>query len=169
MTRDVKMSSINAAVLTISDKGSQGERVDSSGDYIIKTFNKAGITVIKYEIVPDELDMISMTLKQWADTGGIDLIITTGGTGLAPRDVTPEATRMVIEKEVPGIVDMMRSNGFKGTPTAVLSRALAGVRGKCLIINLPGNPRAVKEYLELILLVIPHAIDTLQGKIGDHN
>jgi len=163
------MSTINAAVLTISDKGSKGERADSSGDHIVRTFGKAGIAVAKYEIIPDELDTIAITLKQWADSGGVDLIITTGGTGLAPRDVTPEATRMVIEKEVPGIVDMMRSNGFKDTPAAVLSRALAGVRGKCLIINLPGNPRAVKEYMELILLVIPHAVDTLQGKIGDHN
>ena len=163
------MSMISAAVLTISDKGSRGERVDSSGDYIVKTFQKAGINVAKYEIVPDELDTIATTLKQWADVDGIDLIITTGGTGLAPRDVTPEATRMVIDKEVPGIVDMMRSNAFNKTPTAVLSRAMAGVRGRCLIINLPGSPKAVQEYMELILAVVPHAIDTLKGKIGDHD
>jgi molybdenum cofactor synthesis domain-containing protein len=160
---------VNAGVLTISDKGSTGERVDSSGDYIAKTFRKLGILVAKYEVVPDDFTTIGMTISQWADIGSIDLIITTGGTGLAPRDVTPEATRTVIEKEVPGIVEMMRSNGFKKTPTAILSRAVAGMRGKCLIINLPGNPRAVQEYLELILPIIPHAIDTLKGEIGDHH
>lgn len=159
---------INAAVLTISDKGSRGERADSSGEYIVTTLRKLGLTVDRYEVVPDELDTIAAKLKQWADSGGTDLIFTTGGTGLAPRDVTPEATLQVIEKEVPGIADMLRSNGFKNTPTAILSRGLAGVRGRCLIINLPGSPRAVQEYIELVMPVIPHAIDTLQGKIGDH-
>ena len=159
---------INAAVLTISDKGSRGERIDSSGEYIVTALRTQGIPVDKYEVVPDELDMIAAKLKQWADDGRTDLIFTTGGTGLAPRDVTPEATLQVIEKEVPGIADMLRFNGFKNTPTAILSRGLAGVRGRCLIINLPGSPRAVQEYIELIMPVIPHAIYTLQGKIGDH-
>ncbi len=159
---------INAAVLTISDKGSRGERADSSGEYIVAALRKLDIMVDRYEIVPDELDTIAAKLKQWADSGGTDLIFTTGGTGLAPRDVTPEATLKVIEKEVPGIADMLRSNGFKNTPTAILSRGLAGVRGRCLIINLPGSPRAVQEYIGLVMPVIPHAIDTLQGKIGDH-
>ncbi|MBN1376226.1 MAG: MogA/MoaB family molybdenum cofactor biosynthesis protein [Dehalococcoidia bacterium] len=159
---------INAAVLTISDKSSKGERGDSSGDYIVTALRKLGITVAKYEVIPDDLDTIAGMLRQWADMGDTDLIFTTGGTGLAPRDVTPEATCMVIEKEVPGIADMMRSSGFKNTPTAILSRALAGMRGRCLIINLPGNPRAVREYLELIMPIIPHAIDTLHGKIDDH-
>lgn len=159
---------INAAVLTISDKGSRGERVDSSGEYIVAALRKQGMTVDRYEVVPDELGTIVATLKQWADDGHTDLIFTTGGTGLAPRDVTPEATLQVIEKEVPGIADMLRSSGFKNTPTAILSRGLAGVRGRCLIINLPGSPRAVQEYIELVMPVIPHAIDTLQDKIGDH-
>jgi molybdenum cofactor synthesis domain-containing protein len=159
---------INAAVLTISDKGSRGERADGSGDFINTALRNLGLTVARYEVVPDELDIIAQTLIKWADAGDIDLIFTTGGTGLAPRDVTPEATRMVIEKEVPGIADMLRSNGFKNTPTAILSRAMAGVRARCLIINLPGNPRAVQEYIELVMPVIPHAIDTIKGKIGDH-
>jgi molybdopterin adenylyltransferase len=158
---------INAAVLTVSDKGSRGERADSGGEYIVAALRKLGIAVDRYEIVPDELESIAAKLKQWADSGA-DLIFTTGGTGLAPRDVTPEATLQVIEKEVPGIADMLRSSGFKNTPTAILSRGVAGVRGRCLIINLPGNPRAVQEYIELVMPVIPHAIDTLQGKIGDH-
>lgn len=162
------MGVYNAGVLTISDKGYTGERTDSSGDYIVKTFRKLGVNVAKYEVVPDDLTTIVMTLEQWADIGGVDLILTTGGTGLAPRDVTPEATLSVIQKEVPGIAEIMRSNGFKKTPTAILSRAVAGVRGQCLIINLPGNPRAVEEYLDLLLPVIPHAIDTIKGRIGDH-
>lgn len=159
---------INAAVLTVSDKGSRGERADSGGEYIVAELRKLGMTVDRYEIVPDELDAIAAKLKQWADDGAADLIFTTGGTGMALRDVTPEATLKVIDKEVPGIADMLRSSGFKNTPTAILSRGIAGVRGRCLIINLPGNPRAVQEYIELVMPVIPHAIDTLQGKVGDH-
>jgi molybdopterin adenylyltransferase len=157
-----------AGVLTISDKGSSGERADASGDYIKSHLNRMDISVSKYGIIPDETSAISATLIKWVDEGDINLIFTTGGTGLAPRDVTPEATRAVIEREVPGIVDVMRCIAFSKTPNAILSRAIAGVRGRCLIINLPGSPRAVKEYLEIIMPVIPHAIDTLLGKIGDH-
>jgi molybdenum cofactor synthesis domain-containing protein len=157
-----------AGVLTISDKGSQGRRADASGEFIRKCLHEMDIAIARYEIVADEKSLISKTLSLWADSGEIDIIITTGGTGISPRDVTPEATQSVIEKELPGIVEMMRSNGYKKTPTAILSRAVAGVRGRCLIVNLPGNPRAVEEYLDLLLPVIPHAIDTLQGRIGDH-
>ena len=124
--------------------------------------------VARYEIVADEENIISGTIAAWADSGELDLIVTTGGTGISPRDVTPEATLKVIEKELPGIVEMMRAIGFRKTPTAILSRAVAGIRGKCLIVNLPGNPRAVQEYLELLLPVVPHAIETLQGRSGDH-
>ncbi len=157
-----------AGVLTISDKGSQGQRVDASGDYIVKVFQDLDIEVARYEIVADEAAAIAKTLALWADSGGVDLIVTTGGTGISPRDVTPEATRAVIEKELPGIVELMRSSGYKKTPTAILSRAVAGVRGQCLIVNLPGNPRAVEEYLDLLLPVVPHAIETLQGRFGEH-
>jgi len=158
----------DAGVLTISDKGSEGERPDASGEYIVQTFDDNDITVTKYLVVPDDARTISMTLAKWADSGEMDFIVTTGGTGISPRDVTPEATRAVIEKELPGIVEAMRSDGYKKTPTAILSRAVAGTRGKCLIINLPGNPRAVKEYLEILLPIIPHAIETLHGRVGDH-
>jgi len=157
-----------AGVLTISDKGARGERIDTSGDYMVKAFRDMEIVVAKYEIVSDDVRVIAMTLSMWADGGEVDFIITTGGTGLAPRDVTPEATRSVIEKEVPGIVEIMRADGYTRTPSAILSRAVAGVRGRCLIINLPGNPNAVREYLELLLPVLPHAIETLHGRVGDH-
>lgn len=157
-----------AGVLTISDKGARGERFDSSGDYMVKAFTDMEIVVAKYEIVSDDARVIAMTLSMWADSGEVDFIITTGGTGISPRDVTPEATRSVIEKELPGIVEAMRADGFTRTPTAILSRAVAGIRGKCLIVNLPGNPNAVREYIDLILPIIPHAIETLHGRVGDH-
>lgn len=157
-----------AGVLTISDKGSKGQRADSSGDYMVSAFRDADMEVARYEIVADEETLISRTLVAWADSGDLDLIVTTGGTGISPRDVTPEATRKVIEKELIGIVEMMRAVGHRKTPTAVLSRAVAGIRGRCLIVNLPGNPRAVQEYLDLLLPIVPHAIETLQGRSGDH-
>jgi molybdopterin adenylyltransferase len=157
-----------AGVLTISDKGSQGRRSDASGAFIQKALHEMDIAVARYEIVADEAALIARTLSLWADSGEVDLIVTTGGTGISPRDVTPEATQSVLEKELPGIVELMRSNGYKKTPTAILSRAVAGIRGKCLIVNLPGNPRAVEEYLDLLLPVVPHAIETLQGRVGDH-
>ena len=155
-------------VLTISDKGSRGQRADISGDYMVKAFHNADVEVSRYEIVADEENLISSTLATWADSGELGLIVTTGGTGISPRDVTPEATLKVIEKELTGIVELMRAIGYKKTPTAVLSRAVAGIRGKCLIVNLPGNPRAVQEYLELLLPVVPHAIEMLQGGSRDH-
>ena len=155
-------------VLTISDKGSSGQRADISGDYMVKAFRNANIEVARYEIVADEENLISSTLATWADSGELGLIVTTGGTGISPRDVTPEATLKVVEKELTGIVELMRAIGYKKTPTAVLSRAVAGIRGKCLIVNLPGNPRAVQEYLELLLPVVPHAIEMLQGGSRDH-
>ena len=157
-----------AGILTISDKGSRGERIDASGDFMVKAFREAEITVARYEIIPDEFSVITMTLSMWADSGEVDFIVTTGGTGISPRDVTPEATKAVIQKEVPGIVELMRADGYTKTPTAILSRAVAGVRSKCLIVNLPGNPKAVQEYLDLLLPVVPHAIETLHGRIGDH-
>jgi len=155
-------------VLTISDKGSRGQRADISGDYMVKAFHNADVEVSRYEIVADEENLISSTLATWADSGELGLIVTTGGTGISPRDVTPEATLKVVEKELTGIVELMRAIGYKKTPTAVLSRAVAGIRGKCLIVNLPGNPRAVQEYLELLLPVVPHAIEMLQGGSRDH-
>ncbi|MDD4860342.1 MAG: molybdopterin adenylyltransferase [Dehalococcoidales bacterium] len=158
----------NAGVLTISDKGSRGERADESGKVIMNLLAAAGITVARYEIVPDERKLIADTLTEWADEYNLEMVVTTGGTGLAERDVTPEATMSVIEKTVPGLAEAMRAKTFSISPTAILSRAVAGVRGKCLIINLPGSPKGVKECLEVVLPVIPHAIDTINGRITEH-
>lgn len=126
-------------------------------------------TKVKYDIVPDEVPIISRKLKEWADGGEVDVIISTGGTGLAPRDVTPEATLAVVEKVVPGLGEAMRAKSLSITPMAMLSRATAGVRGKCLIINLPGSPKAVKECLEAVLPAIPHAVDIINGVVTEHS
>ena len=155
---------LKAGVLTISDKGSQGQRQDLSGpaasNFIAENLN---IEVSKYEIVPDEREIISSRLKEWVDRDGLDLIVTSGGTGLSPRDITPEATQDVIDRIIPGIAETMRSETRQKAPTSVLSRAIAGSRGKCLIINLPGSPKGVLECLEIIGTVIPHALDILSG------
>ena len=121
-----------------------------------------------YHIVPDEVDAISGKLAEWADGGSIDVILTTGGTGLAQRDVTPEATLSIVDRVVPGLTEAMRVETAKVTQTAILSRAVAGVRGQCLIINLPGSPRAVRECLKVILPVIPHAVEIIKGEVTEH-
>ena len=157
---------IHAAVLTISDKGSRGERPDASGPVVQELLEQAGITVAHSEIIPDEQDDIARQLIRCCDETHCDLIVTTGGTGVGPRDVTPEATRSVIERELPGFGEAMRSESLKITPHAVISRALAGIRGRSLIINLPGSPKAVRENLETILPALPHAIELLQGRKG---
>jgi len=152
---------IKAAVLTLSDKGSKGKRKDESGPLIKAMIKKIGGMTVSYEILPDEKDMIKESLLSLCNK--VDLILTTGGTGLSPRDVTPEATLEVIEREVPGIPEAMRSEGFKKTPNVMVSRAVAGIRGKTLIINLPGSPVAVKENLEVILPILPHAVEKIKG------
>lgn len=155
---------ITVAVLTLSDKGSKGERVDESGPAIVEMLG--GLGVVKYfDILPDERDLIRERLLQYVDK--VDLILTTGGTGLSPRDVTPEATSDVIEREIPGIAEAMRMEGLKKTPRSMLSRAVAGVKGKTMIINLPGSPAAVRENLEVILHVLPHAIEKIKGSAED--
>ena len=150
-------------VLTISDKGSRGERLDASGEAIADAMRLAGAEVPCYAVIPDEKDLICGKLKEWADSGQIDVILTTGGTGLGPRDVTPEATTAVIDRVVPGFTEAMRSESLKKTPHAMLSRAVCGTRGTCLIINLPGSPKAVRECLAVVLPALPHAVDTLKG------
>jgi len=157
-----------AGVLTVSDKGSRGERNDISGIIVQEYINRLPGKVEKYEIIPDEKEIISAKLIEWADELGFDIIITTGGTGLSPRDVTPEATVLVIDKVIPGLAEAMRIETMKKSPTAVLSRAIAGSRGKCLIVNLPGSPGGVRECFEVILPVLSHAVDTLAGKIQEH-
>ena len=155
-------------VLTLSDKGSRGERVDTSGAAIRELVAGAGGTVTQYAIVPDEAEQIAATLRAWVDAGGLDVVLTTGGTGLSPRDVTPQATRSVLDYEVPGIVEALRAEGLRHTPMSMLSRAVAGVRGQTLIVNLPGSERGVRENLAVLLPVLPHAVETLRGAAGDH-
>jgi molybdopterin adenylyltransferase len=162
------MPVFNAGILTISDKGHQGERVDLSGPMAKQVISSLPVNITRMEIVPDEVKIISARLIEWADKEDIQLIITSGGTGLGPRDVTPEATRAVIDKEIPGIGEAMRAASLGKTHFAMISRAIAGSRGKCLIINVPGSPKAVKEYLEVVLDVIPHSIDLLAGRT-EHN
>lgn len=154
-------SMIKAAILTLSDKGSRGEREDLSGLTIKEMLKEISAEVIFYDILPDEKELIKEKLFEYV--GKVDLILTTGGTGLSPRDVTPEATREVIEKEIPGIPEIMRIEGMKKTPRAMLSRAVAGIRDQTLIINLPGSPIAVKENLQVIMDTIPHAIEKIKG------
>ncbi|HAK89796.1 MAG: molybdenum cofactor biosynthesis protein [Nitrospirae bacterium GWC2_46_6] len=155
---------ITIAVLTLSDKGSKGEREDKSGPAIAEMLKGIG-EVRHYDILPDERDLIKNKLLEYADK--VDLILTTGGTGLSPRDVTPEATLDVIDREIPGIAEAMRMEGLKKTDRAMLSRAVAGVKGRTLIINMPGSPKAVKEHMEVILNVIPHAIEKIKGDTGE--
>ena len=156
---------IRVGILTCSDKGSVGKRIDTSGHLIRRIIEKKlNGKVVKYKIVPDEKKVIATFLKQWTDKDKLDLILTTGGTGLAKRDVTPEATKEVVDYEIPGFGEIMRIEGYKKTPFALLSRAIAGVRKKSLIINLPGSERAVKENLSFILPVLPHALEIIAGK-----
>jgi molybdenum cofactor synthesis domain-containing protein len=158
----------NLGIITISDKASQGKRPDKSGPLIKDSFASMDCKVVNYEVIPDEKDTIAQKLAQWADEGTMDIIITTGGTGLAPRDVTPEATLSIVDKEVPGLAEMMRVKSFAVTPNAMLSRAAAGMRKECLIINLPGSPKAVAECLEVIMPVLPHAVDVIKGRVPEH-
>ena len=155
-------------ILTISDTAARGAREDLSGQAIREMVATIGGEVAEYLIVPDEVERIAQCLRDWADDRAIDLILTTGGTGLGPRDVTPEATRSVLTCEVPGIAEAMRLEGLKHTPRAILSRAVAGVRGRTLIVNLPGSPKGVRESLGAVLDVLPHALEILQARPTDH-
>jgi len=159
---------LNIGILTISDKGSQGQRHDKSGEVIRDSLSRLNSRVIKYDVVPDEVEVIAGKLAEWADEGSIDVILTTGGTGLSQRDVTPEATLSAIDKVVPGFAEAMRVQTLNITPMAMLSRATAGVRGNCLIINLPGSPKAVGECLEIILPAVPHAVEIIKGEVTEH-
>ena len=156
------------AILTISDRGSKGERQDLSGPALRKRLEKAGVFVVVAEkIVSDEPDEIKFALTRWCDNGDISLILTTGGTGFSPRDLAPEATMAVIERPAPGFAEAMRLESLKITPHAMISRAIAGIRGTTLIINFPGSPKAARECLEVILPALPHALEKLAGDPSD--
>ena len=154
---------IKVGIITISDKGSRGERKDLSAEEIKKLIPKLPGQVVSYTIIPDEEAVIVRTLISYADKEHLDLIVTSGGTGLSPRDVTPQATSKVIEYEIPGMAEAMRGESLKKTSFGMLSRGIVGIRGNSLIINLPGSPRAVRENFSTLIPVIPHALDKLRG------
>ena len=155
---------INAAVLTISDTVSEGTRVDRSGPAVRERLEQLGWRVAVVEAIPDEAPEIGRRLATLADGGQVSAIFTTGGTGVAPRDVTPEATRSVIDREIPGFGELMRARGRESTPSAALSRSIAGTRGRVLIVNLPGSPKGAVESLDAIVELVPHVLDLLQGQ-----
>ena len=160
---------ITVGVLTVSDSGAKGAREDTSGEKIRELVSQLPEAVISAgAIIPDERELIEGTLCEWCDEKSLNLIITTGGTGLAPRDITPEATKAVIDREAPGIAEAMRAISLQHTPFGMLSRGVAGTRGCTLIINLPGSPKAVKECLEYVLPVLPHAINLLVEGPREH-
>ncbi|TMC35703.1 MAG: molybdopterin adenylyltransferase [Chloroflexi bacterium] len=160
---------ISIGVLTISDSGAKGAREDTSGERIRAMVTQlSGAVLSAGAIIPDEREQIEATLREWSDEKQVNLILTTGGTGLAPRDVTPEATKAVIEREAPGIAEAMRAFSLQQTPFGMLSRGVAGTRGHTLIINLPGSPKAVQECLECILPVLPHAVNLLTEGPREH-
>jgi molybdopterin adenylyltransferase len=158
---------IRTAIITLSDKGSKGERVDESGQVIREMIASIDAVVNHYEVLPDVKELIVEELKLLSDSCTVDLIITTGGTGVAPRDVTPEATLAVIDRELPGMAEAMRAESLKKTPHAMISRAVAGIRSQTLIVNLPGSPRAVRENLAVILPALPHTVEKIKGDPSD--
>ncbi len=160
------MNNTKIAIITVSDRSSRGERDDLSGPEIKKWSEKMNFTVTEEVIIPDEADVIKKTLIELSDKG-LDLILTAGGTGFAPRDVTPEATRAVIEREAPGFAEVMRMRSLQITPHAMLSRAVSGIRKNTLIINLPGSPKGARENLEFIESAIPHAVKLLKNEVKD--
>jgi len=160
---------VRVAILTISDAGFRGERQDTSGDAIAAWVDAHAFMVCDRRIIPDETVAIARTLMEWADEGLAEVVITTGGTGLTPRDVTPEATRSVLDREAPGIAEAIRAEALAGFPRAALSRGLAGVRGKTLIVNLPGSPGGVKDGLTVLERWLEHAVELVRGERTDHD
>jgi len=155
-----------AAVVTVSDKGAAGEREDTSGVVVAEILESRGIQVARREIVPDEANLLSELMVSLCDQA-IDLIVTTGGTGVSPRDVTPEATLAVIDREIPGMAEAMRAESLKVTAHAMLSRAVCGLRGRALIINLPGSPKGARENLEVVMPAVPHALEVVAGRASE--
>jgi len=158
---------IKVAIIIVSDKASKGERTDLSGQMIEDIVRSQGMVVVNKDIVPDEQDCIATRIMDAVDRMQADVVFTTGGTGFSGRDVTPEATRRVMDKEAPGLAEIMRSESYKVTSRAMLSRGISGIRGQSLIINLPGSPKAVKESLEVIMPILPHGIEVLRGESSE--
>ncbi|HET9714212.1 MAG TPA: MogA/MoaB family molybdenum cofactor biosynthesis protein [Pyrinomonadaceae bacterium] len=158
------MTKIRAVVITVSDACSRGEREDTSGEALVQLLNELGAQIVDKKILSDDLDPLVQSLTEYAQRDDVNLIITTGGTGLGPRDNTPEATQQVIEREAPGIAEAIRLESLKATPMAMLSRAVCGVRSGTLIINVPGSPKAVRESFAVVAPIIPHAINLLAGR-----
>jgi molybdenum cofactor synthesis domain-containing protein len=158
---------IKAAVLTVSDRGARGERIDRSGPALSEWLKSRGVVVTVTAMVADEIPKIETQLRQWTDDPALQLILTTGGTGVSPRDITPEATRLVIERELPGFAEAMRARSLQVTPMAMISRAVAGICKGKLIVNLPGSPKGALENLEAIWAAVPHAIEKIQGDPRD--
>ncbi len=156
-----------AGILICSDKGSRGERVDESGQVIRDYLARLPAQVARYDVVPDEKGTIAAVLIDWADAQHLDLVLTSGGTGLSPRDVTPEATLSVLDRLAPGFAEAMRAESLKKTPRAMLSRAIAGTRGRTLIINMPGSPVACQECLDVLLPALPHGLEILRGEASE--
>jgi molybdopterin adenylyltransferase len=159
---------ISTAILTISDGVSAGVREDLSKTAIEESIKDMEWEVLYRAVVPDEKDKIAAKLKEWCDVNRVDLVLTTGGTGFAPRDVTPEATREVLEREAPGLGEAMRAATLAAVPASMLSRSIAGIRNRTLIVNLPGSPKACRECLDVIMPVLPHGISLLKGETGQH-
>jgi molybdenum cofactor synthesis domain-containing protein len=157
---------VRVGLLTISDRSARGEREDRSGPALSAELQSKGWEVTQVAVVADEAALVSQRLQQWADSGTVDLILTTGSTGFSPRDVAPEATLAVVDRLAPGLAEAMRARGLQQTPHAMLSRAVAAIRGAVLIVNLPGNPKAAQESLQVILPALPHALELLQGAPG---
>ncbi len=164
MNDEKRLQGVRCGIVTASDRVSKGQGKNESGLYLAQTLTAEGAEVLAHVVVPDDLDMITRTLSDLADTLRVDLVLTTGGSGVAPRDVTPEATLRVIERQVPGIPEAARVATARSSPLAMLSRAVAGVRGQTLIINLPGSPRGVREWMEVILPVLRHAVELLKER-----
>ena len=158
---------MNVALLILSDRGARGERADASGPALENWLKERGVETCRCEVIPDEAALIVDRLRQWADSREFDLIITCGGTGVSPRDVTPDATVQVLDRLIPGFGEVMRAKSLLKTPHAMISRAVAGIRGETLIINLPGSPKGAIENLEAVWPAVPHAVDKIKGDPGE--